>query len=85
MDTTPPTEMNQQNTERERRITQSLKLLRNGFKTELEEFIYSDQRFTEVLMDLCSEFVEQNIPLVEEEHQHDLALLMLEGLTIKSY
>lgn len=84
MDTTQPTEMVEQNTSRDQQVTRSLKLLREGFKGELEEFIYSDPRFTELMMDLTSEFVEQNIPLVEEDHQTDMALMFMENLTIKS-
>ena len=75
----------QMDSTRDQQITRSLKLLREGFKGELEEFIHSDPRFTELIMDLTSEFVEQNIPLVEEEHQHDMALLLMENIAIKSY
>ena len=51
MDTTQPTEMVEQNTSRDQQVTRSLKLLREGFKGELEEFIYTDPRFTELMMD----------------------------------
>ena len=50
----------------------SLQLLRDGFMTELTEKIYSDDRFTNLMMDLTQEFVEENIPLVDEDHQIDL-------------
>ena len=52
----------------------SLQLLRDGFMIELTEKIYSDERFTELMMDLTSEFVEQNIPIVDEDLKTDLKL-----------
>ena len=63
----------------------SLQLLRDGFMSELTEKIYSDERFTNLMMDICSEFVEENIPLVNEDHQVDLALMMMEQVKVSSY
>ena len=65
--------------------TKSLQLLRDGFMTELTEKIYSDERFTEIIMDLTSEFVEQNIPIVDEDLKMDLALMMMESISLRSY
>ena len=66
-------------------ITKSLQLLRDGFMIELTEKIYSDERFTELLMKLTEEFVEENIPIVDEDLKIDLALMMMESLTLRSY
>ena len=63
----------------------SLQLLRDGFMIELTEKIYSDERFTELMMDLTSEFVEQNIPIVDEDLKTDLALMMMESISLRSY
>lgn len=63
----------------------SLQLLRDGFMSELTEKIYSDERFTNLMMAICSEFVEENIPLVNEDHQVDLALMMMEQVKVSSY
>ena len=65
--------------------TKSLQLLRDGFMTELTEKIYSDERFTEIIMDLTSEFVEQNIPIVDEDLKMDLSLMMMESIKVSSY
>ena len=65
--------------------TKSLQLLRDGFMTELTEKIYSDERFTEIIMDLTSEFVEQNIPIVDEDLKMDLSLMMMESISLRSY
>ena len=66
-------------------VNRSLKLLRDGFMTELTEKIYTDERFTELMMDLTSEFVEKNIPIVDEELKYDLALMMMECISLRSY
>ena len=66
-------------------VNRSLKLLRDGFMTELTEAIYTDERFTELMMDLTSEFVEKNIPIVDEDLKTDLALMMMECISLRSY
>ena len=65
--------------------TKSLQLLRDGFMTELTEKIYTDERFTELMMNLTEEFVEQNIPIVDEDLKMDLALMMMESISLRSY
>ena len=63
----------------------SLQLLRDGFMNELTENIYSDERFTQVIMDLTAEFVEKNIPIVDEDLKLDLSLMMMESIKVSSY
>ena len=63
-------------------VTKSLKLLRDGFKSEFATFAQSDQRMCELLHELASEFVDANIPVVDEENQIELAMMLLESLDI---
>ena len=63
----------------------SLQLLRDGFMIEFVEKVYSDERFTELLMDLSSEFVDKNIPILDEDLKMDLSLMMMESISIRSY
>ena len=67
------------------RTTKSLQLLRDGFMIELTEKIYSDERFTELMMNLTEEFVEENIPIVDEDLKYDLCLMMMESISLRSY
>ena len=67
------------------KVLRSLHLLRDGFMTELTEAIYTDERFTELMMDLTSEFVEKNIPIVDEDLKFDLSLMMMECISLRSY
>ena len=66
-------------------ITKSLQLLRDGFMVQFIDEIRSDERITELLHDLASDFVERNIPIVDEELKYDLALMMMETVSFRSY
>jgi hypothetical protein len=63
-------------------VTKSLKLLRDGFKNEFATFAYADLRMTELLHELSIEFVDSNIPVVDEENQMELSMMLLETLDI---
>jgi hypothetical protein len=63
-------------------VTRSLRLLCNGFKSEFATFAYADERMTELLAQLATEFVDANIPVVDEDNQIELAMMLLESLEI---
>jgi hypothetical protein len=63
-------------------VTKSLKLLRDGFKSEFATFAFADERMAELLHELASEFVDANVPVVDEENQVELAFMLLESLDI---
>lgn len=71
-----------ENTINDLTVTKSLKLLRDGFKNELATYVYADERTTELLMELVSDFVEVNIPVVDEHNRTELAMMLLETLDI---
>ena len=71
-----------ENTINELFVTKSLQLLRDGFKNELATYVYADERTTELLMELVSEFVEVNIPVVDEYNRTELAMMLMETLDI---
>jgi len=62
--------------------TRSLRLLRDGFKSDFATFAYADERMTELLQELSSEFVQANIPIVDEDNAMDLSLMLMESLDI---
>ena len=70
------------NTVQELTVTKSLRLLTNGFKSEFATFAYADGRMTELLHELASEFVDANIPVVDEDNQVELAMMLLESLDV---
>ena len=63
-------------------VIKSLKLLRDGFKHELATCVYTDPRMTDLLVQLCTEFVEANIPVIDEENRTELTLMMMETLDV---
>ena len=63
-------------------VTKSLKLLRDGFKNELATFVFADERTIELFAQLISEFVDTNIPVVDENNRMELAMMLLETLDI---
>ena len=63
-------------------VTKSLKLLRDGFKNELATYVYADERMTELLMELVSESVEANIPVVDEYNRTELAMMLMETMWV---
>ncbi len=63
----------------------SLKLLSEGFKKEFVEKIQTDERLVDFLMTASSEFVEENIPVVDEELQLELALLLMESVKLSNF
>jgi hypothetical protein len=64
------------------KVTHSLHLLRDGFKRDFATFAYADERMTALLHDLASEFVDSNIPIVDEDNQFELAMMLMESLDI---
>jgi hypothetical protein len=63
-------------------VTKSLRLLRDGFKSDFATFAYADERMTVLLQELASEFVETNIPVVDEDNQTELKFMLMETLDI---
>ena len=77
-----PQQMTYEKDIKELTITKSLKLLRDGFKNELATALFADERTTELFAQLISEFVETNIPVVDDENQMDLSMMLLETIDI---
>jgi len=76
------TEMTYDEQIKEMTVTKSLKLLRDGFKNDFATFAFADERTVELLAQLASEFVDANIPVVDDENQVELSMMLLESLDI---
>ena len=63
-------------------VTKSLKLLRDGFKNDFATFVYDDPQMSELLHELASEFVDANVPVVDEDNQVELAMMLMETIHI---
>ena len=63
-------------------VTRSLHLLRDGFKHDFATFAYADERMTTLLQQLASEFIDANIPIVDEDVEIDLAMMLMETVDV---
>jgi hypothetical protein len=63
-------------------VTRSLRFLCNGFKSDFATAVFSDERTIDLFSQLASEFVDANIPVVDEDNRIELAMLLLESLDI---
>ena len=60
----------------------AIRLLAQGYSEEFAEYASGDERLHELMMDLASEFVEKNIPIVDEEAGIDVACELLMNTTV---
>ena len=61
----------------------AIRLLAAGFADEFAEFCAGNEKIHEIMMELASEFVEQNIPIVDEDAANDVAVELLMGVTCR--
>ena len=66
------------------RYDEAIRRLATGFSDEFAEFCAGDERLQEVFMDLAAVFVTENIPVVSEDSQHDVAMELIMNITVRS-
>ena len=66
-------------------LTHNLKVMAEAYKKDFAKALYEDERFTDLVMEKAAEFVETEMPLVDEDHQFDLALMVMETVNVSSY
>ena len=64
------------------RYDEAIRRLSDGFSSEFAEFCAGDERMHELMMNLAGDFVEENIPVVSEDAQTDLASELLMSVTV---
>ena len=65
--------------------TQALQLLANGFAEAFVEYCEGDQRLCEVMHELVTDFIDENIPVVDDDNKLNLAFLLLDRAYLKSW
>ena len=66
------------------RRDEAIRLLAQGYSTEFAETVAADERFHELLSDMATEFVEKNIPIVDEDASYDVSLELMMNVTARS-
>jgi hypothetical protein len=62
---------------------EAIRNLANGFSEMFAETVAADERFHDLLMELADEFVSQEIPVVSEDSQTDLAAELMMRVTTR--
>ena len=65
------------------RYDEAVRLLAEGFSDEFADFVSADERVQELLMDIAAVFVTENIPVVSEDSQHDVAMELIMNITVR--
>ncbi len=63
----------------------ALQLLANGFSDDFADFLTVDQRVIEVLHECVNDFVDEHIPLTDDQDKLDLSFLLLDKVIIKAW
>ena len=61
---------------------EAIRRLSEGFSSEFAEFCAGHEMMHDLMMDLATEFVETNVPIVKEDDQVDLASELLMSVTV---
>ena len=63
---------------------EAIRRLADGFAAEFAEFAAGDERMHELMMELSSDFVDINLPIVKEEDSSDVAHELMMRITVRS-
>ena len=63
---------------------EAIRRLADGYKEELAEVIAGDERFHDIMMDITSEFIDKEIPIVNDDDKWDLALELVLRVTTRT-
>lgn len=63
---------------------EAVRRLSAGYVSEFAEFAAGDERMHELMMELATEFVEANLPIVKEDDSIDVAHELMMGITIRT-
>ena len=63
---------------------EAIRRLADGFSGEFAEFCAGHEMMHDLMMELAEQFVEENIPVVSEDSQTDLAAELLMSVTVTS-
>jgi hypothetical protein len=66
-------------------LTHNLRVLAEAYKKQFAEALYSDERFTDLCMNKAAEFVMETMPAIDEEHEMDVALMLMETVKLDSF
>ena len=73
-------------TDKNAKKNRNLSLLVQGYKTEFATFVFESEGFTDLLMELSADFIDENMPVVEdEEFKLEAAMLLMESIKLGNF
>ena len=66
-------------------LNHNLRVLADAYKKQFAEALYTDERFTELVMDKAAEFVIETMPAIDGQHEFDVALMLMETVKLDSF
>ena len=63
---------------------EAIRRLSAGYASDFAEFAAGDERMHDLMMDLASEFVDANLPIVREDDAIDVAHELMMSITIRT-
>ena len=64
----------------------NLSLLVQGYKTDFATFVFESEQFTDLLMELSADFIDENIPVLDdEEYKLEAAMLLMESIKLGNF
>ncbi len=63
---------------------EAIRRLAEGYKEEFAEFVASDERFHDLLIEMSEKFVEDNLPIVSEDDATDVAMELFMRITTRA-
>jgi hypothetical protein len=71
------------NTDLNRKYQEAIRKLADGYADRFADFCAADERVHELLMDLAAVFVTEELPIVSEDSQIDMAAELIMSVTIR--
>ena len=62
----------------------AIALLAKGYSEEFADYLRENDRVADLVQELASEFVEKNIPIVDEDASTDVAMELVMSVTMKT-
>ena len=68
------------------RRNDALRHLAHGYRKQAAEYIYSDQRFTECIMECMTDFIDEHLDVItDDDARVDLAMILMDKLTLSAW
>ena len=77
--------MCEKNTVKEAQRQEAIDLLAKTYASDFVEYCEGDPRVMEVLMDICADFMDDKLSIVNEESKFDVGLALMNRVGLKAF